>query len=401
MTIGATAPAEWKECRDPETGRLFRQLTAGRHNNYPLYYFVPSITPDSRYLVFHSERTGWVQLHRLDLETGEIVQLTHGRTRNSGWAIWCEPHLRGIYNHLSALNETRGEVYYFQDEELRCTHLSSLKNWRILQLPGRISIGQTGFSPDGCHFAFIHADRRLFEEKIADRQALTHMGQFNWGRDHNPWRDQVPTTLSLVDTATGSLAHAVELDYHVHHVFFIDNRRLLINHVRDDSGMWTLDLNDGSQRILRPRDAHGVPCHQVITARGIYYEANQWDEGRRTVYIGRYNLDTDTFAEVELPGAGYIHTGRDPAGRFLFYEDMADTHRLISVHYPHDPSRFEIRLLRTLPPIPFGQRYHAHPFLSPDRRWLIYTELVDGFSQVCALDVADLVDLADRVETHV
>ena len=38
-----------------------------------------------------------------------------------------------------------------------------------------------------------------------------------------------------------------------------------------------------------------------------------------------------------------------------------------------------------------GQRYHAHPFLSPDRKWLFYTEAMDGHSQICALDVRDMV----------
>ena len=50
---------------DPETGRTIRQLTHGPANNYPLYYFIPSITADNRFLILHSERTGWVQLFRL------------------------------------------------------------------------------------------------------------------------------------------------------------------------------------------------------------------------------------------------------------------------------------------------------------------------------------------------
>ncbi len=38
------------------------------------------------------------------------------------------PHLRGIYNHLSPLNSVRREVYYFQDDEIRATHLDTLAN---------------------------------------------------------------------------------------------------------------------------------------------------------------------------------------------------------------------------------------------------------------------------------
>ena len=52
-----------------------------------------------------------------------------------------------------------------------------------------------------------------------------------------------------------------------------------------------------------------------------------------------------------------------------------------------------MQLLRSLEPIIRGQRFHAHPLLGSDRRWLYFTEVVNGYSQVHALDVADLVDL--------
>ena len=111
MSIGVITPGEWTTLTDEATGRTLHRLTSAPANSYPLYYFIPSITPDNRYLVFHSERSGWVQLYRLDLASGEIGQLSDGRTRDAGWAIWCEPRLRGIYNHLSALNGVRNEVY--------------------------------------------------------------------------------------------------------------------------------------------------------------------------------------------------------------------------------------------------------------------------------------------------
>ena len=107
MAIGATCPPEWRTITDPQTGRTLRQLTTAPAHSYPLYYFIDTITPDNRTLVFHSERSSGVQLHSLDLESGEIRQLSAGRTRDAGWAIWDEHHLRGIYNHLSALNGAR------------------------------------------------------------------------------------------------------------------------------------------------------------------------------------------------------------------------------------------------------------------------------------------------------
>ncbi|MFH1567112.1 MAG: hypothetical protein ABIL09_03870 [Gemmatimonadota bacterium] len=393
MVAGRRLPAERIDRTDPPSGRRLRQWTSAPAHSYPLYYFVPSHTADGRYLVLHSERDGWVQLYRLDLASGELVQLTDGRTGRSGWAIWCERHLRGVYNHLSALEPGRGEVFYFQDEELRGVEVDSLRTRVVLELPGRVPLGQAAFSPDGRHFAFVHADCREFEARMDEREALTHMGQFHWGRDHNAWRERVPTTIGVVDGQSGAWRLSLELSYHVHHVLFLDDEHLLINHVRGDSGMWTVRLDGSDQQVLRPRDRHGVPCHQVLTRRGICYEANDHTTGRRLVYMGRADGRTGCFREVHVPDMGYVHTGRDPEGWFCFGEDMTDRdHRLFSLHHPGDPERQEVRTLRAIPAIPFGQRFHAHPFLSPDRRWLFYTELVEGFSQVCALEVGDLVD---------
>lgn len=391
--IGAEFAPEWKTERDAVTGRTLRRLTSAPANSYPLYYFIPSITADDRYLVFHSERDGWVQLYRMDLESGRIVQLTAATTRESGWAIWCEPHLRGVYNHLSALNQATGEVAYFQDEEIRAVRLDTLAGRVLHRMPGRTPIGQTGFSPDGRLFAFIHADAAHFRRAISDREALGNMGRFSWPKDHQNWRNSVPTTISVLDTAGGGCRDVVRLDYHVHHVMFADNQRLLVNHPKNDPGMWTIRTDGTDRRHLRPRDAHGVVVHQVVTAAGIFYEAVGGPPGSRN-RLGCYDLARQTWEEVPLPDLdGYVHTGWDPAGRFLFFEHHGNTHQLISLHFPFRKERTRTQVLRTMPPYPRpGQRYHAHPFLSPGRKWLFYTEVVDGFSQVCALDVADLVD---------
>jgi len=398
MAIGAQFPAEWTTVRDQETGRTIRQLTTHAANNYPLYYFIPSITPENDALIFHSERGGWVQLYKLDLTSGTITQLTDGRTRDAGWAIWCEHYLRGIYNHLSALNGAKREVYYFQDEEIRCTQIDSLENRVICTIPGRISIGQTGFSPDGKLFAFIHADRAQFAQAISDREAVQNMQQ---PFDHMAWRNQLPTTLSVVDTESGAVQTVIELAFHVHHVLFLDNEWLLINHLQHEAGMWKIKVDGTGTRDLRPSHlGNGAVNHQVITTSGIFYEANVWREQPdgsrdRQVWFGHYDLETDTFDEIHLPNVGYVHTGFDPAGKFLFVENQmeSDDHALLSIHHPHQPEKYTLRTLRTLEPIIRGQRYHAHPFLGPDRNWLYYTEVINGFSQVCAMDVQDLVDL--------
>jgi hypothetical protein len=402
--VGHIQPPEWREMRVPASGRRLTQLTAGQGHSYPLYYFVPSLTPDGRYMVFHSERSGWVQLYRLDLVSGEIAQLSDGRTSRSGWAIWCERRLRGIYNHISCINRRGHEVYYFQDEEVCAAHLHSLDNHLVTNMPpGRMSIGQSDCSPDGKWLAVIHVDRRRYERALDERETLECMGQFHWHRDHERFRESIGgAVIALIDIQTGQWRTVIELDYHVHHVLFVDDTTLLVNHPRGCKGMWTIDVNGGNIRHLRSADAPGAYGseveHQIVTHAGICYDAVREDAAGKAMFVGRCDPKSGECFDIPLPdGLGYTHIGADPAGRFFFVEKSAPPHEILSVHPSPSGGPAEVRTIYTLHgPGNLGQRSHAHPFLSPDRRWMHFTDLSDnGFYQLFRLDVADLVAVSE------
>lgn len=55
----------FKRVAAPGTGRKAVQLTTGKGHKYPLYYFIPSLTKDLRYLIYHSTESGTIQIYRL------------------------------------------------------------------------------------------------------------------------------------------------------------------------------------------------------------------------------------------------------------------------------------------------------------------------------------------------
>jgi len=79
MTVGRRYAPEWRDYLDPLTRRRVRQLTDSPAEDYHLYFYNPSVTPDGKYLIFLSERAGRSNLFRLDLQSGYIVQLTDAR----------------------------------------------------------------------------------------------------------------------------------------------------------------------------------------------------------------------------------------------------------------------------------------------------------------------------------
>lgn len=284
--------------------REVTQHTGGRFHNYPLYYFVPSHTSDGRYLVYHSEQGGFVQLWRLELATGATQQLTHARTPDAGWAIWCEWHLRGVRTHLSAINPVNDRVFYFQNGTIRAANIRTLADWQVAEMPtGRLSIGQAAVSPDGRYFAFIHADAALYEARLREREALTAMRQFDWNADHQRWRDTIPTVLAVLEIETGAIRTVVEMPFHFHHVLWVGNDRLLVNHPRGEPGMWVVNLDGTGLAHWRPPGAAGahnaVVNHQVVTEAGI--STRRWSIGATG---GRHGSDGSTRRRVRSARGG-------------------------------------------------------------------------------------------------
>jgi hypothetical protein len=365
-------------------------LTAGPAAHYPLYYYVPSITHDGRWMVVHRELDGDVQLARLDLHSGALDVFTRGRGQRCGWAMWCREDTGGIFAHLSCMDPGQGRAFWFEDGpggqgdmEVWAGALSDLSRVRIARLPGRIPVGQSACSPDGRWLALLHAEHDFWRGRIAGRDRVLP--------DHEVWRAGTAVEAGLIDTLTGTYRRVAALDFHVHHVLFADASHLLLNHLPDGNGMWVLPLEGGlrERRVLRPPDDHGRVCHQQVTPRGIFYEVfNAWT-GDHPTRAGLCEWPSGRCREFALPLHGYTHIGRDPEGRRWFFEVAGkEYHYLYSLEGDlcagEAPSA---RILCKLPPYPgHGQRYHAHPFLGPDSR-LHFTTVVAGHPQVARLQV--------------
>ena len=117
MTVGRRYEPEWRDYLDPLTGRRVRQLTDSPAEDYHLYFYNPSITPDGKYLIFFSERTGLSNLFRLDLHSGEIVQLTAARPVRAEYWPFTEA-VQGVGASLAAIGNHGQEVFYFEGTDL-------------------------------------------------------------------------------------------------------------------------------------------------------------------------------------------------------------------------------------------------------------------------------------------
>jgi hypothetical protein len=359
----------------PETGRGAVQLTSGPAFCYPLYYFIPTITADARYLIHHRAAGGEVQLVRLDLWTDESLQLTHARYPDTQWRPWCVASGRGVLDHRSVLNVARNEVVYFDGNEARTVHVETLEDKSLFVLPAdREAIGQNCTTPDGRWFVYIHAPRGS-----------------QWGK---PCRG---AAVAALDLDSGEQRTLCTIDSAIFHVTAYDNEHFIVTHPADHAGMMMTDLTSGRYVHLRDGDpgVRGHLIHSPITKRGIAYEVPE------VQLSGLYHPFTRSRFEFRLPSHfQYNHTGWDPEGRLWFYEnstahDRFDTHDLWAlVRLDRKRGDQWLRLTGNWATYGGGQKAHFHPVLMPGRKWILFTggDSQTQTSHLFLLDVSDLHD---------
>ena len=364
----------FKRVAAPGTGRKAVQLTTGKGDNTPLYYFIPSLTKDLRYLVYHSTSTGTIQVCRLDLHTGESVQLTKGDTRQKGW--WGSPGGVGVLDHRTVLNVARSQVIYItgpDGRQVRMVDLATLKDTLLFELPeGHEALAQNACTPDGKWFLYNHAP--VPPPGLKQGQKIpgeTCVVAYNF------------------DTGEQKVLHKGENRYH--HVMPYGNDRTFFCHP------WSLVGFDGQPAVLVP-----TGCHSMVTARGIASDGSSLYHpltGKRvSVGVGK--------------GWAYYHTGWDPEARFWFWEVKGGGHRLVYLMRYDETGMGQNEfadLTGEWRNSAGGQRGHFHPLLTPDRKWvLISADEVDAGpkpvgSHMFLIDVSDLAGtdlIADAVRKN-
>ena len=362
--------------RAPQTGRAVVQLTRGEGFTYPLYFFIPTLTRDGRYLIYHRAADGEVQLFRLDLVTGQSRQMTHATCPDTQWRPWCVDSGRGVLDHRSVLNVARNQVIYFDGNHVRAVDVQTLDDRPLFTIPAdREPYGQNDCTPDGQWFSYIHTPRGSV-----------------WGQ---PCQGAAVVAYHF---DTGEQRELCRIDSAVFHVTAYDNQHFIVTHPADHPGMLLTDLTSGTIVPLRDGDpgVQGNLIHCQVTRRGVAYEVPG------VQCSGLYDPLTRGRFEFPFPDHfQYIHTGRDPEGRLWFYEnssgwdkfDVHDLHALVRLD--HQTRRHQwLQLTGTWPTYGGGQKAHLHPQLTPDRKWILLTagDPASQTNHMFLLDVSDLQD---------
>ncbi|MCD6290882.1 MAG: oligogalacturonide lyase, partial [Anaerolineae bacterium] len=243
---GDTWTAEWIERRDPVTGQVVKQLTNYKGHSHHLYFTNPGWYENGRRLLFGSDRNNQTLLFSLDLETGEITQMTD-RAQPS-------PPMHTSFL-FTCVNSTQTEAYFWHGHDLVALDLHSLDERVLYHAPDGFQVNILNCTADG---RFLCTG--LFEDLSARFQVDLLHGYVGF-REY--WAAR-PLSRILKIAVDGSSAETVwEERSWIGHINTSPTQPHLLTFCHEgpwelvDNRIWGLDLNTGRVWKIRPREEEG------------------------------------------------------------------------------------------------------------------------------------------------
>lgn len=386
MTAGKTYPPEWREYLDPLSGRRVRQLTDSRAEDYHLYFYNPSITPDGKYLIFISERTGVSNLFRLDLQSGWILQLTDAQPARAEYWPFTEA-VRGVGSCLPAIGNGGQEVFYFEGTGLFAVEIESLKRRQLLRLSSdrRPSMLQANVS--GETLVFATWDEALFME----RSQRAYAGE-KFPDEH--FFQETTSTIVRVDAVTGYAEEVLcKEKFWINHVHVNPQDHDLILFCHEYSNlpdrMWLLNVSNKQCGLIPGQGTDEWYQHEFWSNDGERVCFHGGLAGDNTLgFCGWCSTDGEnsTRAYHSTSGRAYAHYNLHPDGQTMVTDGEARPGCISKVHLRRGKQVFEVLCRHDSYTFGDDQRCHPHPSFTPDGRQVIFTSNRTGTSNIYLTD---------------
>jgi oligogalacturonide lyase len=345
MTVGQTWSAERSEYIDPVTGFLVHRVTNSPESKDTHFYFHdPGWSSDGKWFVFASTRTGSTELMRSDTRSGEITQITEGRS-GGGWV-----------SRLSS------DVYYASGREIRSVNLDTLSERTIGELPDDMSIsGHPTENADGTMVVFgarRNERRGIYKLRVADSVI-----EAVWETRDNPGHIHCsPTDPDLIMHCDATVTDA-----------------------EPKQRVWLLSM-DGTR--------HWHPYTQS-PQEWLTHESWLGETGRVLVCYypgGVFDVEPDGSAWRRIAPINVWHAGATTDGTMCVV-DTNWTDR--GIHLIETETGRLCKLCSTLVS-DVGGGTHPHPSFSPDGSRIVFGSERDGSSEIYMVDTAQAIEAKDR-----
>lgn len=371
---GRALPAEREQYDDPETGARVTRLTSDPEaDSRHLYFTEPGLYDDSRRLLIRSDRDGARQLYSIDLESGEITQLTDLPAAISG--------VTRIATEPTAL--------FWCDDRLVALDLETLAVTPLYDLPDGYTGSIAAGTADGTR-AVTAVSKELDIERDPDDREQWIADRMNAG----PHSKVISVPLD-----GGEPTVHVEEHRWLNHVNASPTRPELVTYCEE--GLWeevdrirALNLETDETWIVRPTDADEAVGHEYWLADGetIGYHGWQGSRDDPEAFFGHVRYDGTERHEWPAPD---LYTHFHSNSRELVVGDGTYRGAPFDLLWERDDETDEYRTPRKLAAHGWSgdDDVHPHSRLSPDGNHAVFDSSHGGTgSDVYLVEIPDDID---------
>jgi len=385
IKVGSRWEPEIEISSDPVSGAKVTQLTRYKGHSNHSYFTYPGWIDEGRKIIIASDRENHRNLFSVDLESGEIVQLTDLDPAEG------EPG-NGV------VNKVRGEIYFRRGRSLLALDLKTLEYRTIFTDPQGYVGGSGDATADGRYVVVgVHAD-------LSDRIMLD-LGHGYVGFKEL-WEAHPHSMIFKIDLDSGEIRGIYEEDSWLGHFNASPSQPGIMTFCHEgpwhlvDNRIWGLDINTGAAWKIRPTEQNEMVGHEYWMPDGIHIgyhgRVNTLAPGesaaRGTPIYG--SIAYDNTDRVEAPFEYNSWHNHSYNLDLIVGDGRAENPYLLLWRYRD--GQFEgPKILAWHRGSFHTQQVHVHPCFSPDGTYILYTADPQGYGQVFRVDIPEFEALPD------
>lgn len=380
MAKGDIFPPEWKQIKDLQTGVETLQLTEHKAHSHHLYFTNSGWYAGNRKLLVGSDRGNATNLYGIDLQTGELRQLTDTDDQPGS--------VSGAFQSTS-INPTRDEAYYWWRSRLIAIDLDTLDERVLFEPPaGFYGDDQTTVTADGAYVC-VNVSEDMTDRIPMDLEAAGGVGFEEY------WAAHPTSRIMLVPTDRGEprlvwedktwIGHANTSPTHPHLLTFCHEGPW----EKVDHRIWLLDLNTGRAWKLRPTTPDERVGHEYWFIDGEHVGYHGWTE-RGGPFHGAIRYDNTGRAEYPVAhDSTHFHSN----DLNLIVGDGDENHPELLLWRLGESGFDGPRTLLRHRGSFHIQAIHVHPRMSPDGTQILYTSDPRGYGNPYLVNIPDFDSL--------
>ncbi|WP_078546760.1 oligogalacturonate lyase family protein [Litchfieldia alkalitelluris] len=381
MGKGQKWASEISVYQDQISGSTITKFTDYKAHNFHLYFTNNGWYDNHKKLLIVSDRGNATNLYSLELETGELTQVTELVSLDKA-------NLQGTY-----INPVKNEAYFTLNKKIVAINLDTYEEKVIYTIENGYNFSNISCLADGSHICFGLSED--LTKSINTNLSGGYVGfeETEAARPH--------CKICLLNLENGELKMIHEEKRWIGHVNASPTQPHLLTFCHEgpwekvDHRIWAMNLNTGKYWKIREGEPNQYAGHEYWHADGLrigYHGFTESLDRKDGKFLGSIKFDNTEREEFEFPYQNmHIHStdsnlivgdGQQasayPGERYqdcIFVwkknEDRMDGPRILCKHR----GSFQI------------QQVHVHPMFSPDGSKVLFTSDMSGYGHVYMVDI--------------